>query len=140
MALRELWITVAGRRRQATAEDVRGPAGPAGATGPRGDTGPAGADGAGLTPGAVSNSHVNASAAIAESKLNLATDADANVGSRRTLGSGARQAAAGATALGYVAYAGSLGAARPDAGCVFWLGFPSAPTNIARGDYVLGAD
>lgn len=38
---------------------------------------------------------VNAAAAIAESKLTLATDAAAGTGSRRTLGAGALQAAAG---------------------------------------------
>lgn len=43
----------------------------------------------------VVNADVNAAAAIAESKLNLATDAAAGTGSRRTLGTGATQAAAG---------------------------------------------
>ncbi len=43
----------------------------------------------------VVNADVNAAAAIAESKLNLATDAAAGTGSRRTLGTGALQAAAG---------------------------------------------
>jgi len=41
------------------------------------------------------NADVNAAAAIAESKLNLATDAAAGTGSRRTLGPGALQAAPG---------------------------------------------
>ena len=41
------------------------------------------------------NADVDAAAAIAESKLNLATDAAAGTGSRRTLGTGALQAAAG---------------------------------------------
>lgn len=43
----------------------------------------------------VVNADVNAAAAIAESKLSLATDAAAGVGSRRTIGTGALQAAAG---------------------------------------------
>jgi hypothetical protein len=43
----------------------------------------------------VVNADVNAAAAIAESKLNLATDAAAGTGSRRTLGPGALQAAPG---------------------------------------------
>lgn len=43
----------------------------------------------------VVNADVNAAAAIAESKLNLATDAAAGTGSRRTIGTGALQAAAG---------------------------------------------
>lgn len=49
----------------------------------------------GIAAGAVVNADVNASAAIAESKLNLATDAAAGTGSRRTLGTGSTQAAAG---------------------------------------------
>jgi hypothetical protein len=49
------------------------------------------------TPTALSvvDASVSATAAIAESKLNLATDAAAGVGSRRTLGPGALQAAPG---------------------------------------------
>jgi hypothetical protein len=49
------------------------------------------------TPSALSvvDASVSATAAIAESKLALATDAAAGVGSRRTLGTGALQAAAG---------------------------------------------
>lgn len=43
----------------------------------------------------VVNADVNAAAAIAESKLNLATDAAAGTGSRRTLGTTATSAAAG---------------------------------------------
>jgi hypothetical protein len=45
--------------------------------------------------GSVVNASVAANAAIAESKLDLASDAAANVGSRRTLGTGALQAMAG---------------------------------------------
>lgn len=41
------------------------------------------------------NGDINSAAAIAESKLSLATDAAAGTGSRRTLGTGALQAAAG---------------------------------------------
>jgi microcystin-dependent protein len=48
-----------------------------------------------LAPGAVTNAEVSASAAIAESKLALASDAAAGTASRRTLGPGATQAAPG---------------------------------------------
>lgn len=47
------------------------------------------------TAGSVVDASVSASAAIAESKLNLASDAAAGTASRRTLGTGATQAAAG---------------------------------------------
>lgn len=47
------------------------------------------------TAGTVVDASVSASAAIAESKLDLASDAAANVASRRTLGTGALQAMAG---------------------------------------------
>jgi hypothetical protein len=48
-----------------------------------------------IATGVIVNTDVNASAAIAESKLNLASDAAAGTASRRTLGTGAAQAAAG---------------------------------------------
>ena len=48
-----------------------------------------------LAPLAIVDADIVAGAAIAESKVALATDAAANVGSRRTLGPGAQQAAAG---------------------------------------------
>jgi hypothetical protein len=48
-----------------------------------------------IAAGAIVNTDINAAAAIAESKLNLATDAAAGTGSRRTLGPGALQAAPG---------------------------------------------
>lgn len=48
-----------------------------------------------IVDGSITNAKVNASAAIAESKLNLASDAAAGTPSRRTLGTGATQAAAG---------------------------------------------
>jgi hypothetical protein len=47
------------------------------------------------TAGSVVDASVSASAAIAESKLALASDAAAGTASRRTLGTGAQQAAAG---------------------------------------------
>ncbi len=43
----------------------------------------------------LTNVHINPAAAIAESKLSLASDAAAGTASRRTLGTGAQQAAAG---------------------------------------------
>lgn len=48
-----------------------------------------------IAAGAIVDADVNGSAAIAESKLNLATDAAVGTGSRRTLGSGAQQAMPG---------------------------------------------
>ena len=48
-----------------------------------------------IAAGAIVDADVNAAAAIAESKLNLASDAVAGTASRRTLGTGAQQAAAG---------------------------------------------
>lgn len=48
-----------------------------------------------IAAGAIVNADVNAAAAIAESKLALASDAVAGTASRRTLGTGAQQAAAG---------------------------------------------
>lgn len=51
--------------------------------------------GGGLTPGSVVDADVSAGAAIAESKLALATDAAAGTASRRTLGIAAAQAVAG---------------------------------------------
>jgi hypothetical protein len=48
-----------------------------------------------IAAGAIVNADINAAAAIAESKLNLASDAAAGTASRRTLGTGSTQAAAG---------------------------------------------
>jgi hypothetical protein len=48
-----------------------------------------------IAAGVIVDADVNAAAAIAESKLSLATDAAAGIGSRRTIGTGALQAAAG---------------------------------------------
>lgn len=55
----------------------------------------AGGGGGALTAGSVSDTHVSATAAIQESKLALASDAAAGTASRRSLGTGATQAAAG---------------------------------------------
>jgi hypothetical protein len=52
-------------------------------------------NGAHIPTGGLTNSEVAAAAAIAESKLNLASDTAAGTASRRTLGTGALQAAAG---------------------------------------------
>lgn len=49
--------------------------------------------------GAITNADINAAAAIAETKLALASDAAAGTASRRTLGTGALQALAGNTRL-----------------------------------------
>jgi len=48
-----------------------------------------------IVDGTITNAEINASAAIAESKLALASDAAAGTASRRTLGTGATQACAG---------------------------------------------
>lgn len=53
-----------------------------------------------LAPNAVTNAEVAGGAAIAEAKLNLASDAVAGTASRRTLGQGAQQAAPGTLAQG----------------------------------------
>ena len=48
-----------------------------------------------IAAGVIVDADVNSGAAIAESKLNLATDAAVGTGSRRTLGAGAQQAMPG---------------------------------------------
>jgi Repeat of unknown function (DUF5907)/Collagen triple helix repeat (20 copies) len=103
------------------ATGATGPQGPKGDTGATGAQGPQGVPGSGaadatttakgsiqlagdlagtaaspqIATGVIVNADVNAAAAIAESKLVLASDAAAGTASRRTLGTGATQAAAG---------------------------------------------
>lgn len=64
-----------------------------------------------LVAGIIVDAMVSASAAIAESKLSLATDAAAGTGSRRTLGSGSTQAMAGNQTLAQIAAANPAAAA-----------------------------
>jgi hypothetical protein len=58
-----------------------------------------------LGPGSIFDAMVNSAAAIAESKLSLATDASAGTGSRRTLGFGSAQAMQGTSTLSGIAAA-----------------------------------
>jgi hypothetical protein len=95
--------------------NITGPEGPEGDQGIQGIPGVDGDDGVGMPVGGATdtvakknsatdhdigwakivNANVDAAAAIAESKLDLASDAAAGTASRRTLGTGATQAAAG---------------------------------------------
>jgi hypothetical protein len=63
-----------------------------------------------LGAGTIVDSMVASGAAIAESKLSLATDAAAGTGSRRTIGTGALQALAGNSSLNSIATATSASA------------------------------
>lgn len=65
------------------------------------------------TDGSVTDAKVAAGAAIAESKLNLASDAAAGTASRRTLGTGALQAAAGTHTHPYVPTTRSIATTSP---------------------------
>ena len=77
---------------------------------------------------------VNASAAIAESKLTLATDAAAGTGSRRTIGTGALQAMAGNTRLDTIA--APTGAVSVNSQKVTNLATPTVGTDAATMAYV----
>ena len=77
---------------------------------------------------------VNASAAIAESKLVLATDAAAGTGSRRTIGTGALQAMAGNTRLDTIA--APTGAVSVNSQKVTNLATPTVATDAATMAYV----
>jgi len=68
------------------------------------------------TDGSVTNAKVAAGAAIAESKLALASDAAANVASRRTLGNTALQAMPGNTALHALSSAAPIALGTAEAG------------------------
>lgn len=112
-------------------------------------TGPAGGVLAGTYPdpdfaaGAIVNADVNNAAAIAESKLTLATDAVAGTGSRRTLGTGAQQAAAGNhthAAASQVPVEIRRTAGNLTLNSTSWANWPTIGTliipNVVAGDYI----
>lgn len=87
-----------------------------------------------IAAGAIVDADVNAAAAIAESKLSLATDAAAGTGSRRTLGLGAQQAMPGNTPLnGITAPAASVSM---NAQRIISLADPTTNTDAATKNYV----
>jgi hypothetical protein len=83
-----------------------------------------------LVAGIVTDAMVAAGAAIAESKLSLATDAVAGTGSRRTLGAGAQQAMAGNATLATISAASAPAAAVAFGGQrATGVADPSSPTS-----------
>src|SRR5499427_6006257 len=87
-----------------------------------------------IAAGAIVDADVNAAAAIAEAKLNLATDAAAGTGSRRTLGSGAQQALAGNTRLDQIA--APLGSVSMNGQSITLLNNPTNGSDAATKTYV----
>lgn len=81
------------------------------------------------------NADVNASAAIAESKLNLASDAAAGTASRRTIGTGALQAMAGNTRLDQVS--APTASVSLNSQKITNLADPTTGTDAANQQYVL---
>jgi hypothetical protein len=84
--------------------------------------------------GKASSSHTHGAADITSGTLDAArvptlaqskvTNLETDLAARVTLAAG----------IAVVTYAGSAGATRPSAAAVYWLGFPTEPTNIADGD------
>jgi len=90
-----------------------------------------------IAAGAVVNADVNASAAIAESKLSLATDAAAGTGSRRTIGNGALQAMAGNSGLDTIAFNNpALSTISANSQKIVNLADPTVGTDAATKTYV----
>ena len=87
-----------------------------------------------IAAGVIVDADVNGSAAIAESKLNLATDAAVGVGSRRTLGAGAQQAMPGNRTLD--AITAPVAALNLNNQRITNLADPSAATDGANKQYV----
>lgn len=82
------------------------------------------------TAGSVVDASVGASAAIAESKLALASDAAAGTASRRTIGTGALQAMAGNTTLSSIA--APTGSVNLNSQKITGLGAPTLASDAAR--------
>lgn len=87
-----------------------------------------------IAAGVIVDADVNGSAAIAESKLSLATDAAAGTGSRRTIGTGALAAMAGNTRLDTIA--APTGAVSANSQKITNLATPTVGTDAATMAYV----